>query len=271
MAAKDCGECRDTADATCRTCQQPVSRKHLVLSADHNQIVFGDDYAEAYPHAAWGAFEPVTPYMCGHCVQLAFRERLAAAVAKAEAERLARPAVDPEASWADEVAAAKQAKQAAEAEQIRLSQVAEKAASQARRDQDALVAELRRVHRALEAAGWPGSAGRRKGLHVRHLVEMLIPEIHWSGTANRDQSVELTARVSYRNYQRDDRRSDPWLIAVSAGGRGKGVHIGDVSFRSSEDIGKLNPALVRRAAARYCAEHDVLLDLSEGGCSSTAW
>jgi len=122
---------------------------------------------------------------------------------------------------------------------------------------DPLLKALYQVHNALNQRHWPAAYRSRQGLfRLQCSAEMSVPEITEEGY-NEGSRYRLTASIIYYRYP----SSGDELIMVRAGANiGADECIDKVRF-----IGKLwgglTPALVKRAAARYCVEHKVDLGL----------
>lgn len=172
--------------------------------------------------------------------------------------------------WDAEVEAAHKEKQA------RLHAEAEKAAAEeqaiAERDalRDALCVAVEQVRDALVRADWPAASWHRPGfvswLKLAHVLRgqttahMRATEIE---EIIHDESNRATTRYAEITYYKYPDIYDGHLIWVKAGYGGvirEEFRLRDVKFLGSQ-LNRLTPELVLRAAARYCGEHEVSLDL----------
>jgi hypothetical protein len=171
--------------------------------------------------------------------------------------------------WDAEIEAARKEKQA------RLHAEAEKAAAEeqaiAERDErrDALCVAVEQVRDALVRANWPAADWYRPGfvswLKLAHVLRgqttahMRITEIE---EVIHDESNRATTRYAEITYYKYPDIYDGHLIWVKGGfgAMREEFRVRDVKFLGTQ-LYRLTPELVLRAAARYCGEHEVSLDL----------
>lgn len=160
-------------------------------------------------------------------------------------------------SWQDDIDAVR-----AEKRQKKEAELAEKQAKEAAEAErlaclDPLLIALYEVREALDRRRWPAAHRSRQGFfRWQYTAEMSVPEIAEEGYSE-GSHYTLRASIVYHKYP----SYGDELILVRAGTSLVGEErIGKVRF-----IGRmwreLTPALVKRAAARYCVEHKVDLGL----------
>lgn len=173
--------------------------------------------------------------------------------------------------WEAEVETARKAKQA------RLEAEEEKAKAEeeaiAKRDarRNALCVSVEQVRDALDRANWPAASWHRPGF-VSWLK--LVHTLRGQTTAHmrateieeiiHDESNRATTRYAEITYYKYPDIYDGHLIWVKVGYGGimrEEFRVRDVKFLGTQ-INRLTPELVLRAAARYCGENDVSLDLT---------
>lgn len=172
--------------------------------------------------------------------------------------------------WDAEVDRARRLKQEDLAAEQNREKTAVAATSSREAERHALCDALERVRNALIRADWPAAVFYRPGfvsysklihtLRGQTYAEMRITEvtetIHGEGT----EPVQRAATITYYKYSDI---YDGHLVYVTAGLGGPmrdTFRFRDVKFVGTE-LCRLTPDLVIRAAARYCGENDVTLDV----------
>lgn len=165
-------------------------------------------------------------------------------------------------SWQDDLAAVRAEQDPVEHEAMQRAIDAQAAAASRLADLQPRLAELKRVHAALCRQKWPGAYRSPfrlgDGLVRRQVMaQMEIPEIIEKIHGESDFTM-VKARIYYYKYPSSERVK----VSVLAGHPSSLGHEqeGDIELRGSR-WREVTPALIKRAAARYCVRHGVELAL----------